>query len=904
MALIFTCVSCSRTVGESELDLVPWPQSVEQDEGGLHLDVKSRIVVIDPSLLPLAKVLSDEIYMVTGLRMESTDGGENKGDIVLKIDPSVGEETYKLEVKDKAAVTGGSYKAVAWGTATLLQSISYAGKRISVPRITVEDRPETEYTAVMIDSKFRWHGPEIVEQVIELCRLYKIKHVMLHTSNYQLYMMFSAEGPKDAYPTPGNEGRFHSLDEMKRLIQFAAERGVVLVPYFESNRCAENDGFQSFILTAMSELVESSDLDPTEANEQRIIIARDEFWPAMDKFVGMICGLFEDSPYIHVGALAGESAIVGNEEEEAAFLEKNGLRNSNDYYRYFMVNMNNIVKKHGKRTMVWEGVTRDTDSPIEFPKDVIILGYSMNYYPADELVKDGFTIVNCNWMPLYIVQAHNYAPRPDQIFAWKLTEFPSRQPGEKRVVSDRSSVLGSMMCFWETWYEVILDVLRPRLPAMSERVWNPDTGRTFEDFQRRFASTDEIVKRILFPVSIDVEGLDNPAGFRFHDDIKVSLRKSTEGSIRYRLDENWGMFPTEKSFAYRIPLTIMADMVVSARLYDTSNKPLGYTVHKRFEKIIPTYKYRAYSPLPVDGWDEMPDFSTLPIIGEGIIGRMNDKRMEMINRPPFAKLEPLGHIDTAVHDLWNSYALEMEARIRISKGGTYTLRVRAGNGLGELYIDDKLVASSEVSGIAEAELKPGVYPIRIKYFFRNTVDDINIQFKGPGMDEFWPFEDLVLPLEGFSQDFKLPSEEEYYPQGSDVGTNLAKDKPVEVSGGTEGSMLPRNAVDGLIGNQSGWHASPYPQWIEVDLEDVYDIGRIAVYTYYDSSRYYQYTVEVSVDGEEWKQVVDMSGNRKVSTRKGSLHEFDMTKARYVRVNMLYNSLNPGVHLNEIMIFGQ
>ena len=48
-----------------------------------------------------------------------------------------------------------------------------------------------------------------------------------------------------------------------------------------------------------------------------------------------------------------------------------------------------------------------------------------------------------------------------------------------------------------------------------------------------------------------------------------------------------------------------------------------------------------------------------------------------------------------------------------------------------------------------------------------------------------------------------------------------------------------------------------------------------------------------------KQVADMSKNSTPSTPKGDRHDFDATEARYIRVNMLYHSLNRGVHIVEV-----
>jgi alpha-N-acetylglucosaminidase len=135
-----------------------------------------------------------------------------------------------------------------------------------------------------------------------------------------------------------------------------------------------------------------------------------------------------------------------------------------------------------------------------------------------------------------------------------------------------------------------------------------------------------------------------------------------------------------------------------------------------------------------------------------------------------------------------------------------------------------------------------------------------------------------------------------------VSGGIAVGKPVRVSGGTEGAQAPELAVDGEAGNRDrGWYASPAPQWIMVDLESPTAIGAVTVFTYWDGKRYYRYNVEVSPDGETWQQVVDMSANTRPARPRGHTHRFPATTARYVRLNMLENSANVGVHVIELRV---
>jgi hypothetical protein len=131
--------------------------------------------------------------------------------------------------------------------------------------------------------------------------------------------------------------------------------------------------------------------------------------------------------------------------------------------------------------------------------------------------------------------------------------------------------------------------------------------------------------------------------------------------------------------------------------------------------------------------------------------------------------------------------------------------------------------------------------------------------------------------------------------------NLTTNKPVTASA-VEPGCPAENAVDGIVELNRAWWAGPYPQWIQVDLEKVYKLGSAEVFPYWDGGRYYQYNIELSVDGKTWTKVVDMSTNTKPAKPTGDFHKFDPTDARYVRVNMLKNSANVGVHLVELRVY--
>ncbi len=117
--------------------------------------------------------------------------------------------------------------------------------------------------------------------------------------------------------------------------------------------------------------------------------------------------------------------------------------------------------------------------------------------------------------------------------------------------------------------------------------------------------------------------------------------------------------------------------------------------------------------------------------------------------------------------------------------------------------------------------------------------------------------------------------------------------------------LADHAADGDAATRWAASSTNFPQWIELDLGDIYDLSQISI-TWYNNdakNRSYRYTVEASLDGESYRQVVDRSQN----TDKGTVSDSITGSGRYVRVNVSgsYNgsSASGNASIYEIKLTG-
>ena len=775
----------------ADLNLVPWPKSIETSTGVVHLGPPSRIVARDTQLQPLAGVLAGEIYLLTGLRVATATTSPADDEVVLQLDPQLKNEAYTLKVGHSAEVRGGNYGAVALGSVTLLQSLRLEGDKVLLPRLSVSDAPATEFRGLLVDVARRYHSIDNLKQMVRLCRLYKIRYLQLHLTDDQSFMF-----PSRTYPQLSTKnqhgGKTYTIEELKDLVAFADARNVTIIPEYEV------PGHSAAANRALPDLFVIRGTKPYE-HHASINFAKDEVMQAVATIVGEMCEVFKSSPYFHIGGDEADLALANQNEDFKAAFKKFNLPNQHQLYRKFVADMNEIVKKNGKKMIVWEGFGRERNSPVQIPKDIVVMAYEIRFYMPDQLVKDGYQTINASWTPLYVV---NRGRPPEEIYAWQLRQFKpyGAKPSDLGViVPPEGTVFGAQMCAWEQPDIAELPNACLRLPAMSERIWNPGAGKTYPDFARRLAATDQLLDRLVQQFNVRAEGLLSPGEFRFDQSITLTLAPgpATRGAIRYTLD---GKEPGTNSPAYVGPIRLTNTTDFRARAFDDANQPVGYPRFTRYE-LHPIHSEAR--GLLEEGRFSEPLTLTLTSTTPGEIRYTLDGKDPKTNSPLYTA--PI--------------LIEQSAKVRA------TLFL-SGKRLGEPWAQDL---------------------IRVNY-----------------------------------------------------EKNLTTGKPVTASS-VEAEFRAENAVDGIVDLNSAWWAGPYPQWLQVDLEKVCTLERIHVFPYW-GGRYYQYTVELSVDGQNWTQVVDMSKNTRLATPQGDLHSFAPTKARYLRVNMLKNSANVGVHLVEIRAY--
>ena len=784
------------------ITIVPYPKEVKVNIGFLELNKNFKIFIKSKKLAPIAELLKKDFYT---LYQVNTNIGSRKGKICLELDITLKEEEYQIKIdKKQIIVKGGSYNAVNFGATSILQLAKVKNEKLSFPYCIIKDEPTSVYRGVMLDVARQWHNIETVKQVVELCRWYKIRYLQIHLTDDQSFTF-----PSTAFPKLVSKDRHYTIKELKDLVAYAKQRGVVIIPEFDA------PGHTSAMRKAMPQLFGEPSLGVIDMTKK-------EVYTAMETIMKEMMDIFYTSPYFHIG---GDEAWLGEfnkKEETKAYVTANNFDNTHDIYLDFLVKMHQVVKSNNKKTLVWESFADNGSRKVKIPTDMIVFAWETAYQRPESLLKNGYTVINASWKPAYVTPGLRWDS--EYIYKWNLHRWENHWNATPAYfnpiqLEKTKPIFGGQFCSWEMNEEQQIASIRNRVAAISEVFWNGENKKKYTNYKSRQVVTDSLYGLLNFPMTIKKEGFTEPnyKGIYFNrdnnfgDKATVVFTPTIQGcKATYTTD---GSMPTVQSKILPKKIELTDDFSAKIGVFNTKGERIGYKLAK---------------------------YEASPIIGT-IIGDTIPLRDINTGRP---RVEFTNTIQLELKNLKNNSELHYTLN-----GSTPTL---------------------------ESKLYTGSLTI-------NTSLDIKVNcfYKGKVYGKMYRNKFIKKDYENNSTTRKKITAVD---NENGIGINIEK------------------AVDGFVDINGYWDNNNTAKKIVIDLEEETDISKIILFTYWDSNRFYKYTVDASVDGKKWKTVVDRSSNTKIATEKGYTDSFSKTKAKYIRVNMIKNSANKSMHIVEIRTY--
>lgn len=469
---------------EGLVNLMPVPAHLSAGEGRFRIDENLIILRTGPATAPSAA--KDRAFRAaarfmgrlagrTGLflrqdylasQVASAEGGirysfSRPGRLVPNEDESYALTVEPAEVRLEAPTDLG----VLRGLETLLQLLSADDRGPYFPCVTIADQPRFTWRGLLIDVGRHFHPVEVIKRNLDGLAAVKMNVLHLHLTEDQGFRIESKVFPK--LHELGSDGMYYTQTQIKDIIDYAADRGIRVVPEFDL------PGHSTSWFVAYPEFASAPGPYGIERHfgvfAPTFDPANERIYPFFDAFFKDMAGLFPD-PYMHIGGDEVEGHQWDASPAVLAFKKKHGFADNNALQAYFNGRLLKILTKHGKKMIGWDEIFQPG-----LPKDIVIQSWRG---PGSlvETARKGYQGVLSNGYYIDLCQPAEVHYLNDPL--------PADSPLDD---SQKALILGGEATMWSELVtpETIDSRIWPRTAAIAERLWSPATVRDVDDMYRR-----------------------------------------------------------------------------------------------------------------------------------------------------------------------------------------------------------------------------------------------------------------------------------------------------------------------------------------------------------------------------------------------------------------------------------
>ena len=606
LATLTLLVGCGEKGVVTTLDVLPTPAYQNVKEGTFTFSGSTRICFYN-----MGQNSETARYVTRSLRKmhfrPSLSGSICDNCLVFSLNDTtasdLGDEGYCLEVNGAGIhVSANTETGLFYGYQTLLQLLpnDIARTRYSkivLPQCIIIDAPRFVWRGSHLDVSRHFFSVKAVKAHLDLMAMYKLNRFHWHLTDDHGWRIEIDKYPElndvgswrvdrsdvpwgEALPAqegePTNYGGYYTKEEIRDVVQYAAERHIEVIPEVEiPGHCAA-------ILASYPEF-------GCQEDDTTYQVQIGPYWPprailcaGSDTVIQFLCDIMDElvplfpSTYFHIG---GDEALKDNWRRCPrcqARLRELGYDDEEQLQGWMIGRVENYLKHHGKRIVGWDEMLNSSVSPeatvmswqgMQGGLRAAARGNDVVMAPTEFCYLD-YCQGNPGYQPLAM---------PCELSLRKVYDFdpaPTSMPA-----SDARHVLGGQANLWTEYINTLEHaqyMLLPRLCAVAECVWTPRDKKDWYAFRRKLVGHKQRFAALGYNFC---EGSFKPVAFtRQNTDgtYQVTLDWEVEGTlVYYSVDSN----PTEETNRqlYTAPFNVPEGSVVyTISFYDGKQREEVY----------------------------------------------------------------------------------------------------------------------------------------------------------------------------------------------------------------------------------------------------------------------------------------------------------------------------------------
>lgn len=487
--LLLAALSATAQIKKEDLNLMPWPQKIELNSGEFPLTSSFKVNLTgqpNPRLFVAASNFLRRLDGRTGLFFKQgfvtalNEYPNAQLQINCKREAKIGlyeDESYQLDIQSNQIIINATTDLGAMhALETVLQLLQNKSESYYFPKVSITDMPRFTWRGLMIDAARHFQPVHVIKRNLDAMAAMKMNVFHWHLVDDQGWRIEMKK--LKVLTDKASDGLFYTQEEIKGIVKYAADRGILVVPEIDV------PGHASAILTAFPEIGSkvvtinqgSSEKSQKASGLVTYSLERNSgiFTPTLDpsnpKTYQILSAIFDEvcplfsGKYFHIGGDENEGKDWDANPKIQEFMKKHKLANNHELQTYFTMQLIPMLKKHSKELMGWEEIMTKNMS-----KEAIIhswKGPNEGVTAGSSLVaaaSNGYKTVLSNGYYVDLVQgvADHYLVDP--------------MPKNNTLSADeKARILGGEATMWSELAspETIDSRIWPRTAAIAERLWS------------------------------------------------------------------------------------------------------------------------------------------------------------------------------------------------------------------------------------------------------------------------------------------------------------------------------------------------------------------------------------------------------------------------------------------------
>ncbi len=499
------------------------------------------------------------------------------------------DESYALDLTPQGVtIAAGSRAGFLYGSISLWQMMANAQGPIAA--VHIEDAPRFRWRGLMLDSARHMQSEQFLLQLLDYMAEHKLNTFHWHLTEDQGWRIEIKRYPKltsvggyrpqtmPAYqpavdvPT-GPYGGFYTQEQIRRVVAYAKERNITIVPEIEM------PGHATAALVAYPQY--GSAASPLTSMPvgwgiyPNLFNTDDATFEFLQNILTEVMNLFPGE-YIHVG---GDEAVKDQWKINPAVqarMKSLGIQNEDAMQSWFIGRIEKFINAHGRKLVGWDEILQGGLSA-----NATVMSWR-GMEGGVSAAKQGHDAVLTPTRPLYFNYRQSDAtdetagrdPINSLEDVYNFKALPTTL-----TTAEQAHILGVQGSIWSEYIlteDRVQHMLFPRAAALAEMAWSPDSQRDFTGFLHRLPAdlrrSEDVGVHPALSV-FEVQAHTTPVGTGDRATLDLSTQGKL-GQIHYTLD---GSRVTPSSPVFNAPVPVKFPSQLHTLAFDGST-PLGQPI--------------------------------------------------------------------------------------------------------------------------------------------------------------------------------------------------------------------------------------------------------------------------------------------------------------------------------------